>query len=58
VVKVNSDTAPGSSARYGIRSIPTTLLLRQGQELARLSGAVPTPELMRFVAHHLAGPPG
>ena len=58
VVKVNSDTAPASSARYGIRSIPTTLLLRNGQELARLSGAVPTPELMRFVAHHLAGPPG
>jgi thioredoxin 2 len=50
VVKVNSDVAQASSARLGIRSIPTTILFHRGQELGRQAGALPAQELARFVA--------
>jgi len=39
LLKLNSDEAPGVSARFGIRSIPTLLLLQRGREIARVSGA-------------------
>jgi len=58
VVKVNSDVATATSARLGIRSIPTTVLFRNGQEIARQAGALPPQELVRFVATalHPSGP--
>ena len=40
VAKVDTDAQPGLSARFGIRSIPTMLVFRQGKETARLSGAM------------------
>ncbi len=55
VVKVNSDAAPNISARYGIRSIPTTLLFRAGAEIARQSGAMPLPTLTQWMATRLGG---
>ena len=38
VAKVDTDRAPGVSGRYGIRSIPTLILFRDGQEAARVVG--------------------
>jgi thioredoxin 2 len=32
-----------------VRSIPTLILFRNGRELARQSGAVGVPEILRFV---------
>jgi thioredoxin 2 len=49
VAKVNSDLAPGVSARHGIASIPTLLLYAGGREVARLVGARPAHELRRWV---------
>jgi thioredoxin 2 len=37
--KVNTETAQSVAARYGIRSIPTLILFRNGQEVSRLAGA-------------------
>lgn len=51
-VKVDTDACPGASARYAIRSIPTLILFQRGQELARLSGAVPERELVNWVLSH------
>jgi thioredoxin 2 len=51
--KVDSDAAPLASARYGIRSIPTLILLRSGTEVARMSGAVPTAQLLAWVRQQL-----
>ena len=48
-VKVNSDLAPGVAARFGIRSIPTLVLLRSGEEAARASGARRATDIERFV---------
>lgn len=52
-VKVDSDAAPASSARYSIRSIPTLILFKGGIEVARLSGAVPTARLVSWVQQQL-----
>jgi thioredoxin 2 len=48
-VKVNSDLAPAVAARFGIRSVPTLVLLRSGEELSRASGARRAPDIERFV---------
>lgn len=48
LAKVDSDASPQAAARYGIRSIPTLVLFRGGREVARRSGAVPAPEIMRW----------
>ena len=53
------DTAVGASvaARFVIRSIPTLVLLLQGRELARFSGAVPAPRLLDWLDQSLVGQP-
>ena len=48
LVKVNSDDNPKTALRWRIRSIPTLLLLRGGQEVKRQSGAMPAAELVRW----------
>ena len=49
-VKVDSDAAPQASARYGIRSIPTLILFKKGNEVARQSGAMPAAELVKWIS--------
>jgi len=51
--KLNTDEAQETAARYGIRSIPTMILFRRGQEAARHSGAVGTAEIVRWVQSQL-----
>jgi thioredoxin 2 len=53
VVKVNVDQAPGVAARLGVEGIPTLLLLRQGQIVARQVGALPEHQLRTWVSTSL-----
>jgi thioredoxin 2 len=53
LLKLNSDEAPAASARFGIRSIPTLLLLRDGKLLARSSGAMTARQIVDWVNSHL-----
>lgn len=53
LVKVNTDTAPNLSARFGIRGIPTMILFDHGKESARITGALPAPALRNWVEEHL-----
>ena len=53
VLKVNVDECPDLSSRYGIRSIPTLILFREGRMVDRSLGALPMEELRRFVDAHL-----
>ena len=50
LVKVNTDLSQALAGRFGIRSIPTLLLMKDGQEAGRVTGARPATELERWVA--------
>ena len=45
LAKVNVDENPGLAARYGIRSIPTILFVKQGKVAEQVIGAVPKARL-------------
>jgi thioredoxin 2 len=45
VAKVNTDLAPKTAEAFAIRSIPTLMLFRGGQQVAQRLGAVPKREL-------------
>ncbi|MBG0560999.1 thioredoxin [Actinoplanes aureus] len=53
LVKVNVDTAPALSRRFQVQAVPTLLLIRDGQVIARQSGAAPAAALRRWVEQHL-----
>jgi thioredoxin 2 len=46
LVKVNSDDSPETSAKFGIRSIPTLVRLQAGVEQCRQSGALPAAQIV------------
>jgi thioredoxin 2 len=46
--KVNTEDVQGLAARFGIRSIPTLVLFRDGQEVKRISGAMDARSLARW----------
>jgi len=48
LAKVNTEAEPDIAARYGIRSIPTLVMFRRGSEIARQSGAMDGPALVRW----------
>lgn len=48
--KLNSDNETAIAARYGIRSIPTLIVFKDGKEIARQSGAMDSATLTRWVS--------
>jgi thioredoxin 2 len=46
--KVNSDENPLISLRFGIRSIPTLVRLKQGRKLARQPSALQAGQIVSF----------
>jgi thioredoxin 2 len=49
LAKLDTEHAPQTAARHGIRSIPTLILFRGGQEADRISGALDLASLLRWV---------
>lgn len=49
VVKVNIDESPQTPGTYGIRSIPTILVFKDGQVVSQLTGARPKGDFEELV---------
>jgi thioredoxin len=48
--KLNIDENPATATRFGVRSIPTLLVFRGGQEIDRIVGVHPKAEIARRLA--------
>jgi len=53
-VKVNVDEAPATASRYGIRSIPTLAVFRDGEPVEGVVGVVPRQQLAGMLDRELA----
>jgi thioredoxin len=51
--RLNVDEHPRSAARYDVLSLPTVLLFKDGEAVARVVGLVNTDRLRAAVAPHL-----
>jgi len=49
LAKLDTEAAPDIAARYGVRSIPTLILFRNGREIARQSGAMDAGRIVHWV---------
>lgn len=49
VVKLNVDENENTPARYNIRSIPTMILFKGGQEVGQLNGNYPKQAIVDFI---------
>ena len=52
-VKVNTDEQQALGAQYGIQSIPTLIIFKNGKEVDRLSGALDASRLQNWVRQYL-----
>ena len=50
VVKVDTEREPAAAAAYQVRGIPTLALLAGGREVSRQTGALPRPDLERWLS--------
>ena len=55
LVKVNVDDSPKLQQRFGVQSIPTLLVMREGKVTSRQVGAVPAAALRSWIEQALAG---
>lgn len=53
--KLDTEAEQAIAARYGIRSIPTMILIHRGREVARQSGAMPASAIVNWARQALAG---
>lgn len=54
VGKMDIDSNPTIPGRYGIRSIPTLMVFKNGEAVARIVGARPKDAIMAEVTPHLS----
>lgn len=53
VAKLNVDENPGTAAQYGIRSIPTMLIIKNGQVVDQMVGAMPKNMIAKKIDEHI-----
>jgi len=54
VAKVDVDQNPGVASKYGIRSIPSLFLFKNGQVVEQIVGALPKPAIIKKIEGHLS----
>jgi thioredoxin 1 len=50
IVKLNVDENPATAAKFGIRSIPTLMLFKNGQLAGQKVGAAPKGDLSKWIS--------
>jgi len=50
LAKVDVDKAPGVAERFGIQSIPTLIIFKDGKPVKNLVGFLPKPEIKKALA--------
>jgi thioredoxin 1 len=53
IAKVNVDDNPEVAQKYGITSIPTLMMFKDGKLVDRAVGAMPKGELQKFIERNL-----
>ena len=53
IVKMDVDDNQATPAQFGVRSIPTLLLIKNGQVVATQVGAIPKNQLANFINQHI-----
>ena len=53
VCKLNVDEAPGTAREYGIMSIPTLAVFKDGKVVEKVAGAVPASSLESMIDPHI-----
>lgn len=53
IVKINVDENQLVAGQFGVRSIPTLLLMKNGEVVATQVGALPKSQLANFINQHL-----
>lgn len=51
--KLNTDESPGVATEYGIRSIPTVMIFKNGEKMDTVIGAVPKTTLVQTLEKYL-----
>lgn len=55
VVQVNTQHAPGLAARFGVRGIPVTALLKDGRMVDQLPGAQTLKTMLTWFRQRIVG---
>ncbi|MEW6731913.1 MAG: thioredoxin [Acidobacteriota bacterium] len=53
IIKLNVDENPATAQRYGIKSIPTMILFKDGKEVERVIGATSKESLSQLLAERI-----
>lgn len=53
IIKVDIDAATSDLAKYGVRSVPTFMLVKEEQVIAQQVGAIPATELTQWLEQHV-----
>lgn len=53
VCKLDVDSNPQTAMKYGIRSIPTLLIIKDGQVAEQMVGAVPKRQMVEKISLHV-----
>lgn len=49
IVKLNVDESPNVASKYGIQSIPTLMIFKNGEMTARQIGAAPKAKIVQWI---------
>ena len=49
IVKIDTEKYPGIASQFQVAGLPTLMLFKRGQPVARIEGALSAPQLIQWV---------